>query len=153
MFNRESFSARSFNPVSWAGLAFVRPSSGAGRPKRKRKYTVEIDGEEFAFDTASEAVQLLELARQQAEEKARLAVSRAAASPHRQRRRVLQDARKLLDMPAISAPAEIAGAVDDTLEQIRHIFAQALRDIEISMHLAQIVLRDDAEFEELLMIL
>ena len=107
----------------------------AGRAN-KRRYVVEIDGETFDVASPTEAVAVLEQARETAKEQAAQAMQRAAKAQKRPVRKVIADARKALPIPQITVPETLKPAAQVVLEQIQTMYAQTMRDIEVAARMA-----------------
>jgi hypothetical protein len=124
---------------------------GAGRSRKpRRKYTVEIDGEVFDVDSREEAAYLLEQAKKQAEEIARIAVERAAKAEKRPTRKVLSDARKTLQEPEILASEDLAAEAEAVKAAIDAMYKDAMVKVEIAARLRRE--EDDDEAALLLLI-
>lgn len=118
------------------------PQRGAGKSRKKRRYTVEIDGESFPVESPQDAEALLLEVRKLAQERADKAVTKAAKAPKRNPRKVWQDAKSTLVEPSIKADyGDIAAQM---LGEVRSIYQDAMRDIEI----ATLMARRQAEIEE-----
>ena len=102
-----------------------------GRPRRRSKYQVEVDGEVFHADSKEEIEDILEQLRQIAEEKAKTAIERAQKAEKRPVRKVMADAKKTLVVPEISTKETIPAAIVDTVKEIENTYLDALRTIEI----------------------
>lgn len=140
---------------------FVEPpappprATGAGRPsrERRRRYEVELDGEVFDVASPAEAEAILNRARELAAEKADTVIARATAATKRAPRKVMQDARRALQPPAISAPPDLSPIVQSVLEQIGAIYASALRSVEIEVLLRQRQAELDEDDEAVLLLM
>jgi hypothetical protein len=130
------------------------PSTGAGRAKKQyRNFVVEIDGRDIRVESEMEAVALIEQARDRAEQKATLAVERAAKSTRRPVRKVIADARRTIETPVIVAPDFLKGYVEAILLEIRQANAAAMRDVEIAAVLARNERIIDDDDEEVMLLL
>jgi flagellin-specific chaperone FliS len=98
---------------------------GAGRKKpRRRKYVVEIDGQEFDVDSEDEALDLIQQAKRIAEEQA----AKAAASS-RKPARALAEAKRTLKKPVIQAP-EIEAEAQAVQQQIADLYDATIKALE-----------------------
>ena len=131
---------------------YVPPSTGgAGRSKRRRRHVVEIDGEDFIVNSEEEALELLERAKQEAEQVAKQAIERAAKVKVRPVRKVIADARKSLALPDIKAPGLEDYAAQIT-QHIEELYQDALRTIEIAALIAKRE-REDEDDEDILLLM
>lgn len=129
----------------------TRPQ-GAGRPRRQiRRVVVEIDGEDFIVNSEEEAIALLDKAKAEAEEVAKVQIQRAAKAAERKPRKVITDARKTLVLPEIKAPG-LEEYVSQVLSEIQDSYASAMRTIEVSALLRKRD-RDEEDDEEVLMLM
>lgn len=135
-----------------AAVSDVPPSTGgAGRSKRRRRHVVEIDGEDFIVNSEEEALELLERAKQEAEQVAKQAIERAAKVKVRPVRKVIADARKSLALPDIKAPGLEDYAAQIT-QHIEELYQDALRTIEIAALIAKRE-REDEDDEDILLLM
>ncbi len=125
-----------------------RPMVG-GRPSKRRRYTVVVDGEEFAVDSPAEAEAVLKEARQVAEQKAQEVLQRAAKAEKRPIRKVLADARKALPVPKITTDAPISG-LNEILSEIESLYRSTLQTVEIGALLRR---QEDEEDDEAILLL
>ncbi len=119
-----------------------RKNQDAGSPRKKKKHTVEIDGQVYEVSNRYEAEQLAERLREIALKKAQEAIKQAQRSPKIPKRKILQDARKALIPPEI-APEPVKAEIED-------IYKDTLRTIEISYLMRKL---EEEEDEFLLMLL
>ena len=106
---------------------------GAGRSRRRRRYIVEIDGQEFDVASVSEAEELLEKAKDFAEKIVETAKNSTIIKPG-------------LKIPQIRTPnRELVPAVQAVRSEIRDLFEEARRDLEIRMLLARAEEEDEEE--------
>src|SRR5688572_30114513 len=102
------------------------PSSGAGRPKRKKRYLVSIDGQDFEVDSPAEAVQRLEQA---------LALAQEVVAPQAVERSVKRIRRgkkaAVPALPVLTSSPEIASTVDEYRVRIEAIYRQIAIDAEL----------------------
>lgn len=125
---------------------------GAGRSRRRRPHVVEIDGEDFIVGSAEEAQELLERAKEEAAQVAKVAIERASKVRNRPVRKVLADARKAMQVPAIDAPPDLEAYADQITRQIESLYADALRTIEIAALIAKRE-REDEDDEDVLLLM
>lgn len=146
-----------YAPTVLASGVIPEPSSGptpAGRAKRvRRRYVVEIDGKDFEVGSPDEALDLLQKAKEQAEELAAKAVERASKAIRRPTRKIISDAKRAMPVPDIVAPPEIADVAGAVLEQIRSIYADAMQSVEISALMAKRDREIEQDDEEVLLLL
>ena len=130
----------------------VVPQGGAGRARRRvRRVVVEIDGEDFIVNSEEEAIALLDKAKAEAEEVAKVQIQRAAKAAERKPRKVITDARKTLVLPEIKAPG-LEEYVSQVLSEIRDSYSSAMRTIEVAALLRKRD-RDEEDDEEVLMLM
>lgn len=124
----------------------ISASTGAGRSKRRRrKYEVEIDGEVFDASSVEDALEIIQKAKELAEERAKTAISRANKVQVRPVRRVLADARKTLPMPKITTDAPVDEVLQRVMAEIEQLYKDALTTIEIGVLLRRREEEDDEE--------
>jgi hypothetical protein len=100
----------------------VSTNKGAGKPKRRRKYLVEIDGQDFEVSSPEEAATLLERAKAVTTQK--IEEARSEGSPTR--------IRPGIDRPRIrTADPELREVVTKAREEITALYDEAVRDLEI----------------------
>ena len=134
------------------GAEVAKPFTGAGRPRRTRqRVVVEIDGEDFIAESSEEAQAILDQAKEAAEEKAKVAIERATKARNRPTRKVMADARKALELPAISAP-DLGGYAEEISRQIEDIYQSAIQTIEVAALLRKRELEEEDD-EDILMLL
>ncbi|MBK8106015.1 MAG: hypothetical protein IPK42_10740 [Betaproteobacteria bacterium] len=126
---------------------------GKSRKPRKRRYQVEIDGEVHEVESLQEAEAVLAEAAQKATETAKLAIERAAKAKRRPVRKIVRDAEKALEVPAVSVPPSLQSYADQMIGQIRAEYQSALSAIEISAHMAKREREIEEDDEEVLMLL
>lgn len=135
------------------GPGAASPMTGAGRPSRTRRpRVVEIDGEDFVVNSAEEAAALLERAREHAKALAATAVKRASEARRRPVRKVIQDARRLLETPDIKAPDDLQPLVQQAQSDIAATYASALASVEIAALLAKRQ-REEEDDEDVLLLI
>ena len=106
----------------------------AGRPKRKRRrYVVEIDGQEFDVETVQEASDLLEKAKELAEKVVTETKQSTIVKPG-------------LRIPQIRTPnRELVPLVQAARSELRNLYEEVKRDLEIRMLLARAEENDEEE--------
>ena len=134
------------------GAEVAKPFTGAGKPRRTRqRVVVEIDGDDFIAESPEEAQAILDQAKEAAEEKAKVAVERATKARNRPTRKVMADARKALELPAISAP-DLGGYAEEISRQIEDIYQSAIQTIEVAALLRKRELEEEDDEDILLLI-
>lgn len=118
-------------------------STGAGRPKRRRRYVVEIDGQLFDVQSAEHARALLDRARE-------LAVSQAekvAATVVPQKAQRKTGTKPVaLPTPRISSPdPELADVISQARTAINEIYRKAAIEAELAYLLARQMEEDEEE--------
>ena len=133
----------------------VPQQSGGGKSRkpRKRRYQVEIDGEVHEVESLQEAEEVLAEAAQKATETAKLAIERAAKAKRRPVRKIVRDAEKALEVPAVSVPPSLQSYADQMIGKIRAEYQSALSAIEIAAHMAKREREIEEDDEEVLMLL
>ena len=132
------------------------PQTGGGRSRKRRRYTVEVDGQEIAVESAQEAEAILKQVREQAEEAAEKQLARAANAQKRPARKVVADARKALEVPQIVVPPEfdaVAAMAQALQRDISQLFRSTINTIEIGALLRRQQAMDDDDEDVLLMML
>ena len=121
------------NAETGAAPVVTQTQKGAGRSRRRhRRYFVEIDGQEFDVNSPEEAKQLLDKAKSLAEQVVTSARNSITVKPG-------------LKVPQIRTPnKELVPVVQAARAEIRDLYAEFQRDLEIRMLLA----RADEEEEE-----
>lgn len=118
----------------------ARTSTGAGSRKRRRRYYVEIDGQEFEVSGPAEAESLLA----RAKDVAQAQVEKARASPVRVATGIKR--------PRIeTASPELKAVVRQARQEITELYDAAIRDFEIAALLAKKA--EDEEEEALIRLL
>ena len=126
---------------------------GKSRKPRKRRYQVEIDGEVHEVESLQEAEAVMAEVAQKATETAKLAIERAAKAKRRPVRKIVRDAEKALEVPAVSVPPSLQSYADQMIGQIRAEYQSALSAIEIAAHMAKREREIEEDDEEVLMLL
>jgi hypothetical protein len=147
MFQQTAFQQNAFQ--TWGNVTVAEvlaaQQSGGGKSKRRRKQAVEIDGETFVVSSSEEAIELLDRAKEQAEELAALAERRAANAPKRSVPKVVRDAKRTMLVPVISVDSEVRDYANAVMQQIQELYAATLMDIEIAARLRRIDHETDEE--------
>jgi len=138
----------------------VTAQRGGGIPRRlrdrRRRLTVEIDGQLFNVETPQEAEDLILKAREVAAEQARVEALRVV----KKRRTISRRERKPLKLDAVSLPAPYVkpGNADSSdlaqriQAQLDAVYAQAARDAEIALHMHHRLALDEEEAITLLLL-
>lgn len=121
----------------------------AGRKRQRHRYVVEIDGEEFIVSSPEEAEAILREAKELAHQRAQQAIERAQKATKRPKPKVLADAKKAMPAPKITASAEIQPVAVAMADEIRDIYRDAMRAVEM----IALMRRADEEEEESLLLL
>lgn len=125
--------------IDGAGSDVVAPSAsvGGGRSKKRKRLTVEIDGEQFEVRSPYEARQLLLDARRAVEEELKEPVKKAVNGK-------LSIKKPEITVIGDSGPelTEIIEAIADIRKEITAMYRAALKTIEIA-HLMQISEEED----------
>lgn len=136
-----------------AGLADTPPEpeptptvTPAGKA-RKRRYYVEIDGQQFLVDSEPEARQLLEHARALAERQAEQLADKAVRKLTRKRK----VPRVRIDAPVVKASPELD--LSPLIADINRLYRQAAVNAELRLRLAQLEREEQDEEDELLLLL
>lgn len=137
--------------VSNGEVVEVKRQTGAGRPRRRQRVVIAIDGEDFVVESEEEAGALLDQAKEAAQEKAEQAIKRAAAARKREPRKVLADARKALEVPTITAEG-MSDYAAETVAAIEELYRSAMRTIEVAAMFSRRD-RDEEDDEEVLLLL
>jgi hypothetical protein len=154
-----AFDSNAFDVDAFDELAFLfdgatpAPSpttqTPAGRPRKR--YYVEIDGQQFFVRDAEEARSLLEQARALAEKQAEAQGEKAV--------RKLSAKRKVpkvkIDPPVVSASPEIKQDLSPLIADINRLYRQAAVNAEIRLHMEMLARKqaEDEEEEDLLLLL
>jgi flagellar basal body rod protein FlgF len=131
--------------VFFSGISVAagqRPAGGKAKKRSRRKYVVEVDGQEFFVSSVEEAKELLQKAEEVAVEKAEQQIERSAKTV-KSKRKAVQDARKALKLPDIrvvdAETDETAAAIEaqlrQTMDRIRQQYEQAIQAVEIGAYL------------------
>ncbi|MBK6790868.1 MAG: hypothetical protein IPG77_25445 [Betaproteobacteria bacterium] len=104
-------------------------------------------------ESLQEAEEVLAEAAQKATETAKLAIERAAKAKRRPVRKIVRDAEKALEVPAVSVPPSLQSYADQMIGKIRAEYQSALSAIEIAAHMAKREREIEEDDEEVLMLL
>lgn len=131
------------------------PSTGAGKSKReyKKPVVVEVDGKDYIVRSRGEAEELIAQVQEAAQQRAELAVERAAKATTKPIRKVLHDARKALKVPQISAPKALDTLTKSVLTSVESLYASTMRDIEIAALLKRAQAQEEDDEDVLLLTL
>jgi hypothetical protein len=127
------------------------PAGRGGTRKAKRKYLVEIDGQEFAFDDINQALNLLQkaeaLARQTAETQAEQTIQVALPKAIR-----LGKAEQVqVKVPEIHGSDELSKHLRESRDRIRQVYRDAALAAELRILMALEAEKDDEDAILLLM--
>lgn len=121
----------------------VSENKGAGRRKRRKRYLVEIDGQDFEVSSLGEAEALLD----RAKEVAAKAIEKASQAPTR-----IAPGRPGISRPVIrTAAPELRAAIQRASQEIGALYDSARRDLEIAALMAKQI--EDEEEEALIRLL
>ena len=136
------------------GYVAPTPMTGAGKSRKpRRRIEVEVDGKVISVSSVEEAHAVLEDLREQAEKIAAKTIERAAVRTKTPVRKVLQDARKALQVPEIVAPKSLRDAANQIIGDIRSQYEFALASVEIAAFLAKREREIEEDDEEVLLLL
>jgi len=130
-----------------SAVSSTRVSQDAGGRAKRQLYLIKVDGKEFATQSLSEALSILNevknLARLHAQR-----ISREATG------RVLAGSREKLTtaLPKIAASRPLAAVVREVRSEIKDIYAAAFRDAEIAMYFEMLRRADEDEDEMMLLL-
>jgi hypothetical protein len=123
------------------------PDTGAGRPRRKRRYYVEVDGQQFDVANAAEAQQLLQRARALAEQAAETKAKKVEAKAARaQKPRPIR-----IEAPRITASPELRLDLAPIRRDIARIYDDAAALAELRLLIQRAIEEDEEEAILLLM--
>jgi hypothetical protein len=138
--------------ASWAST-FVPPTpeeptvTPAGR-KKKRRYVVEIDGQQFEVESPSHAVSLLDRAREVARSHAEELAAKAVSTSRKVGRKPVP-----IPSPRISSPdPELREIVREARKAINAVYKTAALDTELALLMARRLAEEDEE-EALLLLM
>jgi hypothetical protein len=125
-----------------------RRNQDAGRPKKRKKHQVEIEGQVYEADSEAEALYMLEKVKEQAEAAAKLALERANKALKKPIRKILQDARKALQPPVVDSD-ELPSEAEQILKEIDDLYKDTLMKVEI----AALLRKQEEEEEEAILLM
>lgn len=126
--------------VSLGPEPVVEQPSGAGKPKRRKRYLIEIDGQEFLVSSFAEAEALLQKAAALAQQVADQAAARNSKRTRRKKRAVQ------ISKPVIETPnTEIQPLVSQYRADIDKIYESMARDAEIRELLRLKLIEEDED--------
>lgn len=140
--------------TSWAST-YVPPEpepepvreTGAGSNKRRRRYYVEIDGQQFPVENADEALRLLKRARELASEVAEEAAQKKQAKASRaQKPRPIR-----LQAPKVTASPELKIDLAPIRQELVQIYDSAAATAELRLLMQRAIEEDEEEAILLLM--
>lgn len=126
----------------------VAPTAQTPAGSRRRKYFVEIDGQQFPVDSAAQAVELLLRARAIAEAQAEKKANRATKVL--KRRAVVPKVR--IAPPVIVAPADLRADLAPLIADIERLYRQAAETAELRLLLLKQIEADEDEEDVLLLL-
>ena len=129
----------------------VVASTGAGRRKRRRKYVVEIDGEEFIVDSEQQAMALLDRAKALAQQAARAKADEVVEKVMPRAMRIGKTRKIILKPPTISGSSALSEEIRQEQAAIRQIYLDAAVAAELRLLLLLQQMQDDEETIILLM--
>lgn len=115
---------------------FFGDEVAGGVGPRQIRYILKVDGTEFPCWSLAEALAVLERAKALAKKISQARLRKASES---------RKAQKPPREPRIECSAELAPAVKETRREIKDIYAQTNRDMELMMLLHEQMLRDEDE--------
>lgn len=122
--------------------------TAAGR-SRKRRYYVEIDGQQFPVESAEEARQLLQQARAIAERQAEQKGEKAT----RQLRRKKVVPKVRIEPPNITASPEIRADLVPVIDDIKRLYVKAAELAELRLLMLRRIREEDDDDEDDLLLL
>ena len=123
----------------------------AGRSRRRRKYVVEIDGQEFVVDDEQQAQALLDRAKDLARKAAEAQAAEVVKKVSPRALRTGKTKRITLKAPAIAGPKELDPEIAKARAEIKQIYLDAAIVAELQLLLMLQQLNDDEEAILLLM--
>ena len=125
-------------------------STGAGR-RRKRRYYVEVDGEDIAVESPQQALAILDRVREDARKTAEARAAEVLQKVAPKALRVGKTKKIILDAPEVSGSSEFNDAIQRANEAIRKIYAEAAMVAELQLLMLLQLQRDEEETIILLM--
>ena len=123
----------------------------AGRKTRRRKYVVEIDGQDFEVESEQQAYALLDRAKTLAKKAAEAKASEVIEKVKPRAIRTRKAGRITLKAPDIGGPQELSAELQKAQAEIRQIYLDAAIVAELQLLLMLQQLNDDEEAILLLM--
>ena len=123
----------------------------AGRKTRRRKYVVEIDGQDFEVESEQQAYALLDRAKALAKKAAEAKAAEVIAKVTPRAIRTRKSNRITLKPPVIEGPGELSAEILKARAEIKQIYADAAIVAELQLLLMLQQLNDDEEALLLLM--
>jgi hypothetical protein len=123
----------------------------AGRKRRKRRYIVEVDGQEFEVENQQQAVAVLDRAREAAQQAAEAQAEEVLAKVTPRATRVGRANTIVLKPPVIDGPAELSAEMARAREAIAKTYADAALAAELRLLLLLQQMQEDEETILLLM--
>lgn len=133
-----------------ADLIAPRRDTGAGSSRRRRRYVVTIDGQDFIVESEAHARALLDRAAELAEKAAAEVAEQAAERALPKARRIGRAPQIKVEAPTIQAPPELRDLAREAQARIERVYASAARDAEIALLLKW---QQELEDEETLLLL
>jgi hypothetical protein len=139
--------------TSWSGVASPTPAPSVTTPtpagrSRKRRYFVEIDGQQFLVDSAEQARQLLDQARAIAERQSEERAERATKLL--KRKKVVPQVR--IAQPQIAVSPAIKAEVAPIIADIERLYRKAAIEAELRLLLMRQMAEEDDEDDILLLL-
>lgn len=147
MFGRRFYGGAYFGPRYFGdgGDIFVPPQPPpaeqqvGGKPKKRKRYFVEIDGQQFVVDSQAEGEAILKRAYEIAQSVVQRATDRNAKRIKRGRKVIAPG------LPKISSSPEIAAVADEYRERINAIYRQIAIDAELRELMRLKLLEEDED--------
>jgi hypothetical protein len=127
----------------------VTGQTPAGKPRKRRRYVVEIDGQEFLVESVQEATELLQRARSIAERQAEEKSERAT--------KVLRKKAKVPEVriaaPEIKVSPELRAELAPIVDDIRRLYRRAAEIAELRLLLLKEMRQEDDDEDDVLLLL
>ena len=133
-----------------APVVVATATKHAGR-KRRRKYIVEVDGQEFEVESQQQAVAILDRARETAKQSAEQMAEEVLAKVSPKTVRVGKAKTIVLKPPVIEGSPELSAEIKRTREAVAKIYAEAEQVAELRLLLLLKEMQDEEEAILLLM--
>jgi hypothetical protein len=124
----------------------------AGKSRRHRRYVVEIDGQQFAVDSASQAVELLQRARAIAERQAEQQAEQKSQQAAKALTKKARVPRVRIAAPAIHVSPDIQADAAPLIADIERLYRQAEETAELRLLLLKQMADEDDEDDVLLLL-